>query len=71
MEGSIRKGYLFQGKRGIGVEPQGGASPYKHLLSTPPREFEMCAFIMNELDFPLEAGREEDWGQIKKLVPVC
>ena len=27
----------------------------------------MCAFIKNELGFPLEAGREEDWGQIKKL----
>ena len=29
----------------------------------------MCAFIKNELGFPLEAEREEDWGQIKKLVP--
>ena len=35
---SIRKGYLFREKgyiKGWGVGPRGGASPYKHLFSTP------------------------------------
>ena len=29
----------------------------------------MCAFIKNELGFPLEAGREEDRDKLKSWVP--
>ena len=60
------RGTFFKAKRGIGVEPRGGACPYKHLLSTP-RGFEMCAFIKNELGFPLVrkkiGGKLKSWFQ--------
>ena len=37
----IRKGNVFREKwyiKGLGVGPRGGAFPYKHLLSTDPRD---------------------------------
>ena len=67
MEGSIRKGYLFQGKKRYRVEPRGGASPYKHLLSTPsPGVWNVCVYQeWAWLSLGSRKGRRQ--GQIKKL----
>ena len=48
----IRKGYLFREKWYIkeqGVGPRGGASPYKHLLSTPRGVLSgaMCCYLLD------------------------
>ena len=72
MEGSIRKGYLFKAKRGIGVEPRGGAYPYKHLLSTPLSGGLICVRLSRmSLAFPWKQEGKKTGDKLKSYGFQC